>query len=172
MAETKKLFRFIKKRWNSKKIEKNPCRDRPIYSCMEKILCIYKSAGLLVLAKDWQNYRPLFYVTPLPQWGIVYMRYGSETCDKKLTTPSRKNLFWGDEACWTMVLTLDGSIISENIEWFIENQAFSRSCELAHRPPLPAQSVYLTGETQEDWERERGRRKGVGEEQIRDCKKA
>jgi hypothetical protein len=43
----------------------------------------------------------------------------------------------------------------ENIEWFIEGQAFSRSYDLAPRPPPPPlPSTSSTGETQENWERE------------------
>jgi hypothetical protein len=69
-AETQNLFRFIK----SLELEeyREQSRDRPIYSCIEKILCIYKSAGLLMLASNWQNYRPLFYVPPpFPSGRIV-----------------------------------------------------------------------------------------------------
>jgi hypothetical protein len=42
--------------------------------------------------------------------------------------------------------------ITESIEWCIEGQAFSRSNDLAPRPPP---SVSSTGETQEHWEREK-----------------
>ncbi len=44
---------------------------------------------------------------------------------------------------------------SDIIEWFIENQAFSPSYDLAPPPPRPhLLSVSLRGDAQEDWERE------------------
>ncbi len=45
----------------------------------------------------------------------------------------------------------------ESILWFIEDQAFSPSYDLALPPPLlssPFPSISLSGDTQEDWERE------------------
>jgi hypothetical protein len=54
----------------------------------------------------------------------------------------------------------------KSIEWFIEDQAFSSSYDLA--PPRPLQSVCSAGDTQEDWEIEttcpygRGGRGGGG----------
>jgi hypothetical protein len=59
---------------------------------------------------------------------------------------------------------------AESIEWFIEGQDFSRSYNLAPRPPPhPSFAISSTRGTHEDWEREtscwwkRGG-KGVGEE--------
>ncbi len=43
---------------------------------------------------------------------------------------------------------------TESIKWFIEEQAFSPSNDLAPTPP-PLPSVSSTGGTQDDWEWER-----------------
>jgi hypothetical protein len=56
---------------------------------------------------------------------------------------------------------------STDIECLIQDQAFSQSCDLAPPPP-PFPSVSLTGNTQEDWERETTclRERGWGRSQI------
>ncbi len=67
---------------------------------------------------------------------------------------------------------------SESIEWLIECQAFSRSYDLAPRPPPPSLlPISSTATTQEDWETdtgcwwERGKEGGRGAESF-DRKKA
>ena len=74
-------------------------------------------------------------------------------------------LFLTAEQKWLLLATLPST--QENIEWFIEDQAFSSFYGLAPPPPLalPLPSVSSTGDTQEEWEREmgkRGMRWGVG----------
>jgi hypothetical protein len=56
------------------------------------------------------------------------------------------------------------SAAADNIEWFIEDPAFSQSNYLAPPtpPPLPLPSVSSTGDTQEDWERKTGEGEGGG----------
>ncbi len=67
---------------------------------------------------------------------------------------------------WTLARPADGEKVGlqpESIEWFIEDQAFSPSCDLVPPPPpSPPCSVCIssTGEAQEDWEK----RKLVNEE--------
>jgi hypothetical protein len=67
--------------------------DRSIF--IDKI-CIYKSAGMLVLANDWQNYRPLFYARPFGPSPVGHStNYGSKTCDKKPKFHQEKSVFGG-----------------------------------------------------------------------------
>ncbi len=118
-------------------------RDRSIY--IDKP-CISKSAGRQVLLYGWQT-------TDLcdksPKWGVVRAAACGSEHRTKAENSIYKDLFSGVKHIGRRFGTgLDRSFESGSMEWFIEDQAFSRSCELAHHPPLPLPSVSSTDDTQ------------------------
>ncbi len=66
-------------------------------------------------------------------------------------------------------MTWEEGVKPESLEWLIEEQAFSRSYDLAPSPPSPT-PLPSTGDTQGDWEREttcwRESGRGWGRSQI------